>query len=193
MRTISDILNNKAVANVFFNLYERWLDEGKYEDINDYARFIHRTLGCEGFQTVLIGGTKRPFGIKVRYEGMNVSIFVKRKGNNIVLCATACPEPVAEPSVKAVIKPDNEGSYRIPWVYAHGKLEDDLHTGDLFCTDLNGEVVENGMRATYNGKLVVFHLYRNRFGQLTGVATYADDEEACAYGRNLVATKPDMF
>lgn len=95
------------------------------------------------------------------------------------------------PVITAVIRQDGEGQ-RIPWVYAHGRFEKDLGI-DIFDVDRNGEVVRDGMKALYHDKVVVFHLYRNADGQLTGIATYADDEEACAYGRSLVAKKPELF
>ena len=92
----------------------------------------------------------------------------------------------------AEILPDGVGR-RIHWVYAHGRLEKDMNT-DLFSVNLNGATVEDGMKATYKGKPVVLHLFRDRsHGMLTGIATYEDDIEACTYGRSLVKERPSVF
>ena len=196
MKTIiSNIVNNNTVAATFFNLWERWQDEYRYEDIEDYGDAMTFAIRKGGLNCAQLKPTQRPFGVKVSYCGYILHFFVKRSGNHISLCCRTLVKPASLLTAKAVIKRDGEG-LRIPWVYAHGKLEDDLKT-DLFDVDLNGESVRDGLKALYKDKdgvkEVVFHLYRNDFGQLTGIATYADDEEAYAYGRKLVAEKPHIF
>ena len=116
----------------------------------------------------------------------HVSLYITVEGGDLISMAVD-----GRTILRASVVPDGQGK-RIPWVYAHGKLEDDLKT-DLFDVDLNGESVRDGLKALYHGKVVVFHLYRNMHGLLTGIATYADDKEAFAYGRELVATKPSIF
>lgn len=187
---INDIVNNSSVSNNFFNLWERWLDECRYEDIDDYGDAMVFVLRKGGLNCAQVSATKRPFGVKVVYQGYTLHFFIKRKsGGNAAFCCKTLVKPA--PTVKAVIKQDGDGQ-RIPWVYAHGELEKDLCT-DIFDVNLNGESVRDGLKAAYNGKEVVFHLYYNDFGHLTGVATYADDKVAFAYGRNLVANKPHIF
>lgn len=187
---INDIVNNNSVANKFFDLWERWQDECRFEDISDYGDAMVFALRKGGLNCAQVKPTKRPFGVKVTYYGYTLHFFIKVKPDgHISFCCKTLVKPAA--TVKAVIKQDGEGQ-RIPWVYAHGELESDLCT-DIFNVNLNGESVRDGMRATYKDKDVVFHLYYNDFGHLTGVATYADDKVAFAYGRNLVANKPHIF
>lgn len=87
---------------------------------------------------------------------------------------------------------------RIPFVYAHGKLQDDLGS-DLFYLFLPMEwELCDGLRAYVrsSGKPVRFFLYKHpRTFELTGVVVYCDgsDSEAYAYGRSLVENKPDRF
>lgn len=197
MKTIiNNIVNNNEVATTFFDLWERWQDEYRYEDIADYGDAMTFAIRKGGLNCAQLKPTKRPFGVKVSYHGYVFHFFVKRVCDSIRFCCKTLEKPKDErPMPKAVIKRDGEGQ-RIPWVYAHGELEDDLKT-DLFDVDLNGESVRDGLKALYENKdgvkEVVFHLYRNGFGQLTGIATYADDAEACAYGRKLVAERPLTF
>lgn len=84
--------------------------------------------------------------------------------------------------------PQHDGE-RVAWVYAHGKLEDDM-CHDCFYAD-NADV-KNGDKAVYKGKEVVFHLYPLR-GRLTGIACYTDDQEAMTYGQSLVKEQPQLF
>ena len=84
---------------------------------------------------------------------------------------------------------------RVPFVYAHGKLEDDLGTDIvyLFTGDYH---LRNGLIAyTQKGKPVRFHLYKHpRTFELTGVVTYScEDKEAYQFGKRLVEEKPERF
>lgn len=58
-------------------LYQRWLDEWKYEDINDYLEYMQK-LEPNSFAI-----TKRPFGIKVRVDKVIHYFTTKRNGNQI--------------------------------------------------------------------------------------------------------------
>ena len=103
----------------------------------------------------------------------------------------------AKPQVPQVVADKGacpQGYERPAWVYAHGLLENDLKT-DLIFVDLKGKTLADRLEAECNGKKVVFHLYKSRFGMLTGAVTYdyAADEEAYAYGRDLVRRRPDTF
>ena len=84
---------------------------------------------------------------------------------------------------------------RVPFVYAHGKLEDDFGT-DIFYLFL-GEYHLNDRLIAYTdeGKPVCFHLYKHpRTFEKVGIVTYScDDKEAYQYGRKLVQSKPDRF
>lgn len=55
---------SEAVADLSFNLWNRWQDEKDYEDINDYLepyKPLAKKYGVE-----LIKMTKRPFGLQFR-------------------------------------------------------------------------------------------------------------------------------
>ena len=82
---IQEIVNNEKISNVMFNLYERWLDEHEYEDINDYANVIKDVMKNEGYVLPNVVGTKRPFGIKFSSGGVAYHFFVKREGNYMKL------------------------------------------------------------------------------------------------------------
>lgn len=84
---------------------------------------------------------------------------------------------------------------RVPFVYAHGKLEDDLGT-DVFYMFLGDNRLCNGLRAYRpNGKPVRFHLYKHpRTLELTGIVTYScEDRESYEYGKRLVEERPERF
>ena len=53
-------------GQLILELYWRWLDEGKYEDINEYGKVISNALGCP------VEMTKRPFGFK--YNGLQIKV-----------------------------------------------------------------------------------------------------------------------
>lgn len=79
------------------------------------------------------------------------------------------------------------------FIYAHGKLEDDMHT-DLFYLYLGDYHLQDGLVAYYKDKPVRFFLYRHPdMLRLTGIVAYCDDKEACLYGQNLVKERPDRF
>jgi hypothetical protein len=92
MEIISKIINNNNVANNFFYLRDRWQDESKYEDINDYGKSLYKTIAKE-FPTInaeYVSSTQRPFGVKVRISGVVYHFHTKAKGRYIVLCAKKC-------------------------------------------------------------------------------------------------------
>ena len=83
----------------------------------------------------------------------------------------------------------------VSFVYAHGKLQDDLGT-DLIYLMLGDQKFCDGLIAyTDEWKPVRFHLYKNpRNFETTGVVTYScEDKEAYDYGRQLVKNKPTRF
>lgn len=86
--------------------------------------------------------------------------------------------------------------YKRPgYVYAHGKLEDDLGT-DIIYLFLGDQKLCNGMiDYTQDYKPVCFHLYKHpRTLELTGVVTYSnEDKEAYQYGKMLVEKRPESF
>jgi len=92
MESVKEVINNNSVSKCFFNLYDRWRDESKYEDINDYGKALHKTIGKE-FPTLgaeYVSSTKRPFGVKVKMKGEVIHFYTKLKGRYIVLCAAKC-------------------------------------------------------------------------------------------------------
>jgi hypothetical protein len=89
MEVISKIINNQAVGNCLYNLYDRWRDEEGYEDINEYGKVIHSVI-VKNFpdnKIELVKATKRPFGVKLKVEGTDTHIFTKMKGYYIQVCA----------------------------------------------------------------------------------------------------------
>jgi hypothetical protein len=66
-------------ADLIFNLYERWLSESKYEDINDYLKLIQKSIPAA------YAITKRPFGIKLKADDGCFHLIVKRSGNSAKL------------------------------------------------------------------------------------------------------------
>lgn len=84
---------------------------------------------------------------------------------------------------------------RVPFVYAHGKLEDDLGANVIYLF-LGDNRLCNGLVAyTSKRKPVRFHLYKHpRTLELTGVVTYScEDRDAYEYGKRLVEEKPEKF
>ena len=88
METLKKIVNNEKVGNAFYNLYDRWLDESEYEDINDYGKAIADIMAKEfpSYDIKLVQTTKRPFGVKVKINGSTYSVWVKIKGCYANLC-----------------------------------------------------------------------------------------------------------
>ena len=61
----NDLFSNKEFTNLFTNLFCRWLDECKYEDINDYKDVIVKAVKkAVNIEMTDITATKRPFGIR---------------------------------------------------------------------------------------------------------------------------------
>ena len=74
---------------------------------------------------------------------------------------------------------------RVPWVYAHGRLEDDMGTDLVYL--LSTMQPRDRFKAYYKDKCVMFHMYRNRRNyEWCGLVTYADDIKAYAFAREVV-------
>lgn len=60
-----DLLANQDFVLTFSNLYYRWLDECKYEDINDYKNVIVSAIqkALPDLQMADIKASKKPFGM----------------------------------------------------------------------------------------------------------------------------------
>ena len=56
-----------AVADTTGYLYERWLDEKDYEDINDYLPVVAKI--ADEFGVSIVKMTKRPFGFHFTVDG----------------------------------------------------------------------------------------------------------------------------
>ena len=97
-------------------------------------------------------------------------------------------EDIKSPAIAKMYK-------RVPFVYAHGKLEEDLGS-DIIYLFLGDNKFCNGLVAyTADRKPVRFHLYKHpRTFELTGIVTYSsEDKEAYEYGKRLVEEKPERF
>ena len=92
MDNVKAIVNNEKVSNTFFNLYDRWRDESEYEDINEYGKCLHKTIASEfpSLNAEYVSSTKRPFGVKVKIDGVTLHFYTKLKGGYISLCAAKC-------------------------------------------------------------------------------------------------------
>ena len=89
---LNAIVNNEKVGNCFFNLYDRWLDESEYEDINQYGDVIIKTINDQfpQFGASLVSSTKRPFGVKIDLDGQKFHIQIKIKGCYAVMSVKKC-------------------------------------------------------------------------------------------------------
>lgn len=87
-----EICTDRKKGQLVVNLYERWLDEKEYEDINEYGEYLEKQLGFDE-DTLLM--TKRPFGFKFKStfgKSRGIShITCKLKGNSIALQASFTP------------------------------------------------------------------------------------------------------
>ena len=81
------VVANKNVQNAFYNLYDRWEDEGRYEDINDYGKALFGVISknCPNVGATYVGVTKKPFGVKYKIDGMTFYIFAKVEGEYLTL------------------------------------------------------------------------------------------------------------
>lgn len=80
------LAQNKVFTDNLVNLYDRWEDEKMYEDWKDYERVMKNLVEtCGGVENPKVKGTKRPFGVKIEYDGYVVHIFVKIEGNYLVV------------------------------------------------------------------------------------------------------------
>ncbi len=50
------------------NLYSRWLNEGKYEDIEDYRAVIVKALGKHADRLYIVAMSKKPFGFTFQMD-----------------------------------------------------------------------------------------------------------------------------
>lgn len=87
--TIKKLVNSYSVLNTFANLKYRWLDEAGYEDFNEYAKVMQKSVEKEIGQSIkLIKGTQRPFGIMFELNGENLKLFMKSNNQSYWLaCA----------------------------------------------------------------------------------------------------------
>lgn len=61
-----DLLANQDFVLTFSNLYCRWLDESKYEDINDYKEVLVKAIqkALPDLTITDVKAKKRPFGLE---------------------------------------------------------------------------------------------------------------------------------
>lgn len=81
------VITNKNVQKAFFNLYDRWEDEGRYEDINDYGKALFGAISknCPSVGAIYVGVTKKPFGVKYNIDGLTFCLYVKVEGEYLTL------------------------------------------------------------------------------------------------------------
>lgn len=84
---VNSVITNENVQNAFYNLYDRWEDEGRYEDINDYGKALFGCINknCPNAVATYVGVTKKPFGIKFGVDDKCFHLYVKVSGGYLVL------------------------------------------------------------------------------------------------------------
>lgn len=73
----------KAVGQLMVQLAERWRDESKYENINDYQARLQTEATKLGL--TLTGMTKRPFGCTFVFERFKYTMQVKLRPTSATL------------------------------------------------------------------------------------------------------------
>lgn len=74
-----DLICRTTFGHVAY-LYERWLDEHEYEEIDLYRENIQKVFKDKKMPFLVMGMTKRPFGFKVRTENGLFHIAMRAKG-----------------------------------------------------------------------------------------------------------------
>lgn len=82
-----DICNNEETLVTLINLRERWEEEKDYEDFNDYVECMKNCRLIKLTNCPVIGGTKRPFGVKLQCGDGVLHMFVKIVGNTYQFAA----------------------------------------------------------------------------------------------------------
>lgn len=108
-------VNEKAISDKLFYLYERWQDEKKYEDFNDYFKVMKAMI------PEAVKGTKRPFGFVAKADDGECDIYIKVKGKYLTLnMAEAMPtQDVRARIAKAV----NDSGIGIKTAYTFKELQ----------------------------------------------------------------------
>lgn len=81
------ICNNEETLVTLVNLRGRWEEEKDYEDFNDYVEVMRNLRFIKLTNCPVIGGTKRPFGVKLQCGDGVLHMFVKTVGNTYQLAA----------------------------------------------------------------------------------------------------------
>jgi hypothetical protein len=84
---VKSIVSNEKVQNTFYDLYDRWRDECKYEDIEEYGKAIMKSINknVPNSGAVLVKATKSPFGIKLKVNDETFLLCVKIRGSYLVM------------------------------------------------------------------------------------------------------------
>ena len=88
---VNRVITNKNVQNAFYNLYDRWEDEGRYEDINDYGKALFKAISknCPYVGATYVGVTEAPFGVMFGIDNATYYIYVTVNGGYLTLnCKT---------------------------------------------------------------------------------------------------------
>lgn len=82
---VTKVINDNGFSNSMFNAYDRYADEGKYEDWKDYDKFIKAAWAKLDTKGKVIKTCKRPFGLVVDFGVIKWKVFVKVSGRRISL------------------------------------------------------------------------------------------------------------
>ena len=66
------------IQNIVTNLFERWMDEKEYENIDDYS--IHLKKEVEKIGGIFIKMNKKPFGFIYKLSDATYQIYMKTAG-----------------------------------------------------------------------------------------------------------------
>ena len=72
-----EIINNKSIVYPLFELRERWRDEGKYEDFNEYITVIKNSVEKQGYKFIKLTKT-----FSLTLEGKFATYCINLKGNS---------------------------------------------------------------------------------------------------------------
>lgn len=82
-KLLTNLVNSNTVFNTFANLKFRWADECRYENFEDYASVMKKSIEKEiGKEIELVKGTKRPFGIVFKLNGETFHLTINARGNS---------------------------------------------------------------------------------------------------------------
>jgi len=74
-------INTKPIIDNLFYLADRWADEHKYEDINDYQKAVEKYISKDLPKAKVVKMLKRPFGFQIQIDNgiLEVKLYMSGK------------------------------------------------------------------------------------------------------------------